>query len=207
MEENQTKQEAVLIDLKEYMDSVSRSTKSSIESQTAKLGETLEAQFNKLNKMWEVKPGAVEEVKPAVASMKESLTSSFKDATSQIVPVLVGGGLAIGLTEVIDGIMIGKSNLWKGGAKAVIAVVVWKYGDKIPFMNKTAKNLCAGLIAFDAVRSAFPAFQAAISSGANAITKRVPIGGLGDQRNNAGGALAQANQILRTSSAQRMSGR
>ena len=165
---------------------------------SAKLAET----FGEADKTWKArlaeimapKAEAAKEVAKVEekAELKESLTSTFKDATKEIVPLAIGGGGAIFLTEVIDGVMITRSGLWKGGVKAVIAVAVWKWGDKIPFVNRTAKNIAAALVAFDAIRSAIPAFPNAISRAANTVSNRVPVGGLGDQR---GRIIIQADKV------------
>jgi hypothetical protein len=181
---------------------------------SAKLAETINMTQDE-DKKWKAQLAEiVTAVKPVVAKpadapapLKESIGTTVKSATKEVVPVVIGGVASIFFTELIDGIYtnMGKGNIYKGVTKAAVAVVVWKWGDKIPFMGKTGKNIAAALIAFDALRSLVPAIPNMVSGAANKLSGAVPVGGLGGQRTgeiNRGGVMRQANQIL--SSSQRM---
>jgi hypothetical protein len=167
---------------------------------SAKLAEQI-GMYQDGDKVWKAKLAELVTIKPTetpkteVAPLKESMTSTVKSATKEIVPVVIGGVASIFLTELIDGIYtnMGKGNVYKGVTKAAVAVVVWKFGDKIPFLGKTGKNIAAALIAFDAIRSLVPAIPNMVSSAANKLSGAVPVGGLGDQHK---GVVAQANQVV-----------
>ena len=171
----------------------------------AKLAEQIHMEQD-TDKVWKAKLAELVTAKPAPAApdappaaLKESIGSTVKSATKEIVPVVIGGVASIFLTELIDGIYtnMNKGNVYKGVTKAAVAVIVWKWGKKIPFLGETGKNIAAALIAFDAIRSLVPAIPAFVSSAANKISGAVPKGGLGDQ--HPGDVLKQAGNILKTS--------
>ncbi len=159
----------------------------------AKLGETMNATFDDLKKRWEVKP----EDKKEVAPLNESITGSVKKATSQIVPVAIGGFAAIVVSEVIDGVLIKQKPMVRGLTKFAGAAAVYAWGKKIPFMGETGKNIFAGLLLFDALRDVTPISSWA-SQVANKVSGAIPVGGLGDQpgRDTRKDVLSQANTVV-----------
>ena len=159
----------------------------------AKLGETMNATFSDLRKIWEVKPGETKEVAP----LNESLTGSVKKAGNQVIPGATGGFAAIVLSEVIDGVLIKQQPMVKGIAKFFAAAAVYAWGKKIPFMGEAGRNIFAGLLIFDGLRDVTPISSWA-SQLANKISGVIPIGGLGDQRARdvRRDVVAQANRVV-----------
>ncbi len=165
----------------------------------AKLAESI-SMVQDSDKVWKAQLAELVKTTGATpaAKLEESkgMQSGFKEVTHNAIPLAVGGFTAIFATELVDGMAVRykwTNNYMQAGVKLGAAALLWKFGDKIPGMGKLGKNVAAGLILFDCVRTAFPQFQNAAAGLATKVTGMVPNAGL------AGAPLSmvqsQANQV------------
>jgi hypothetical protein len=93
-----------------------------------------------------------------VAKLKEAgVIGGVLDFTVWDIPVgqaVVGGGVAVLFSEVIDGFLVTKPAYWKAGAKLVAAGAAVKWGSK--YIGSTGSKAVALLLAFDAIRQLVP---------------------------------------------------
>ena len=107
---------------------------------------------------------------------------------------IVGGGVAILATELIDGMLVKQSKMVKGIIKLGAAGVAVKWGGK--YLGSTGSKAVALLMAFDAVRDMTP-LDDWMNRIANKLSGVIPTGGMGDQRGGGRSANDQANRVAK----------
>ncbi len=131
---------------------------------------TLEAQLGSFQKEWDAKFSKVD---AGYAKLEDSIAELSKKATAELhesgplagitdfkvwdIPVgqaIVGGGVAVFATELLDGFLSTQPSMMRGVIKLVGAGVVVKWGSGL--LGSTGAKAAALLIAFDGIRDLVP---------------------------------------------------
>ena len=150
----------------------------------------VDARLRQLGEPTKVSPRAEE------AIMEEGALAGIMKTDVMGVPLgqaAVGGFIAIFATELIDGLLPAQPPMVKGLAKLVGAGAMVKWGGKL--VGREAAKIVALLMTFDAIRDLTPLDKWA-SGLANSVSGIIPVGGLGGQTGQGGGAVRQAEQVV-----------
>jgi hypothetical protein len=150
------------------------------------------AEFNETAKKYLVKPEDVlskDELDKTSEKAKMEAAGVLGGITEMEVwdiPVgqaLLGGFVAVFASELIDGFLIKQGDWAKGLIKLAGAGAAVKWGGR--FLGSTGSKAVALLLAYDGIRSLLP-IDGWAKKGADTITSKVPAGGLGGFKKNAG---------------------